>query len=365
MIRLQAVSKNYGDMEAVKNLDFTVEEGELCCLIGPSGCGKSTALKMINRMVEPTSGTITIGGRDIREMVPERLRRGIGYVIQSIGLFPHMTVKDNILVVPRLLKWQEAAADDRAAELLELFELPPGQFSKKYPGELSGGQAQRVGVARALAADPKILLMDEPFGALDPINREHLQNQFLAIQRELRKTIVFVTHDIDEAVRLGSKVALLRQGRLIQYTTPEQLLSSPADSFVKQFVGLDRALKRLSRLSTQDFLRPAAVVTLAVSPDELRRKFQSLEESQCARYLWVTDEDRRLIGWIDGANGGDGMSMEEGLVKIDPVEMSVKESYSLKHALSMFVQQGVVCLPVVDERHSLRGEIRLADVLQS
>ncbi len=364
MIRLQAVCKNYGTLEAVKNLEFTVDEGELCCLIGPSGCGKSTALKMINRMVEPTSGTITVGGRDIRKMVPDQLRRGIGYVIQSIGLFPHMTVKDNILVVPRLLKWEEGKAAARATELLELFELPPAQFSEKYPGELSGGQAQRVGVARALAADPKILLMDEPFGALDPINREHLQNQFLAIQRELKKTIVFVTHDIDEAVRLGSKVALLKQGRLIQYATPEQLLSSPADGFVKKFVGLDRALKRLSRLSTRDFLRPAAAVTMTISPEELGRQFRQLEESQCARYLWVIDENRRLLGWIDAANGG-GMSLEEGLVEFDETEMTVKENYSLKHALSMFVQQGVVCLPVIDEQRLLRGEIRLADVLQS
>ncbi len=365
MIRLQAVSKSYGTHQAVTNLDLTVDEGELCCLIGPSGCGKSTALKMINRMVEPTSGVITIGGRNVREMVPEQLRRGIGYVIQSIGLFPHMTVRDNILVVPRLLNWEDGKAAARAAELLDLFELSPAQFGGKYPGELSGGQAQRVGVARALAADPKILLMDEPFGALDPINREHLQNQFMAIQRELRKTIVFVTHDIDEAVRLGSKVALLRQGQLVQYTTPEQLLSSPADNFVKKFVGLDRALKRLSSLSTQDFLRPAAAVTLSISPEELRRQFRLLEESQCARYLWVIDENRRLLGWIDATDGGSGVTLKEGLVEVDPAEMTVKENYSLKHALSMFVQQGVVCLPVVDDQRALCGEIRLADVLQS
>ncbi|MBM9603953.1 ATP-binding cassette domain-containing protein [Desulfopila inferna] len=366
MITLDNVSKRYDNFYAVRDLSFSVEEGELCCLIGPSGCGKSTALKMINRMVEPSNGAITIKGRDIRKVPAEKLRRNIGYVIQSIGLFPHMTVMENILVVPRLLKWGESQCARRGNDLLELLELDPREYAGKYPAELSGGQAQRIGVARALAADPEILLMDEPFGALDPINREHLQNQFLTIQKELRKTIVFVTHDIDEAVRLGTKVALLREGRLVQYAPPEQILSSPVNTFVKKFVGLDRALKRLSRFSTGDFIHPAHSVTRQVKPEALVAQFRHMEENQCARYLWVTEEDGRLVGWIDGyKRTGYSFKIEDDLVEVDLSEVSVRGNYSLKQTLSMFVQQGVVCLPVVDEQYKLQGEIRLVDVLES
>ncbi|KJS02536.1 MAG: glycine/betaine ABC transporter ATPase [Desulfobulbaceae bacterium BRH_c16a] len=366
MITLGNVSKRYGKTWAARNLSFTVEEGELCCLIGPSGCGKSTTLKMINRMIEPSSGTITVAGTDVQDVPAERLRRSMGYVIQSIGLFPHMTVLDNIRVVPRLLHWDDTRSKKRARELLELLELAPDTFGGKYPVELSGGQAQRVGVARALAADPQILLMDEPFGALDPISRENLQNQFLAIQKELHKTIVFVTHDIDEAVRLGSKVALLKEGSLVQYAAPEQLLSSPANAFVKKFVGLDRALKRLSRLLAVDFLHPANSVERRVAPELLEAEFRRLEGSDCARYLWVTDEHKRLVGWLDGnIKTGSKVNMFEDLVEIDLADMSVRPDSSLKQALAMFVQQSVVCLPVVDDERRLQGEIRLADVLES
>jgi osmoprotectant transport system ATP-binding protein len=365
VIRLEGVGKRYGELHAVQELSLTVERGELCCLIGPSGCGKSTTLKMINRMVEPTTGRIFVDGRDVSGVPPDELRRGMGYVIQSIGLFPHMTVSENVRVVPRLLGWKEERSERRAMELLELLELPPEEFAAKYPRELSGGQAQRVGVARALAADPDILLMDEPFGALDPINREHLQNRFLAIQKDLGKTVVFVTHDIDEAVRLGSKVGLLRDGRLEQYASPETLLSAPANPFVKKFVGLDRALKRLSRLSARDFVRPAGSVLRSASPEDLEAGFRRMQESDCPRYLWVTDGDRRLLGWIDGRNAAREASMEEDMVEIDPADMSVRADYSLKQALSMFVQQGVACLPVVDGDRRLQGEIRLTDLLDS
>lgn len=366
MIKFDKVFKQYGQLTAISELCFTIKEGELCCLIGPSGCGKSTALKMINRMIEPTSGTITVNGRDVREMDAVKLRRSIGYVIQSIGLFPHMTVLDNILTVPRLLGWDDAVSSRRGRDLLELFSLKPDDYAGKYPAELSGGQAQRVGVARALAADPKILLMDEPFGALDPINREHLQNQFLAIQKELRKTIVFVTHDIDEAVRLGSKVALLRNGRLVQYATPEKLLSEPDNTFVKKFVGMDRALKRLSRLPTMNFIQPARSVKNNISSEDLAAEFRRMVETDNARYLWVTDEYGRLVGWIDGhSTTGKSMRIEDDLVEFNLAEMSVRADYSLKQALSMFVQQSVACLPVVDDQYKLEGEIRLADILES
>ncbi|MFO7931682.1 MAG: ABC transporter ATP-binding protein [Thermodesulfobacteriota bacterium] len=366
MIALENIDKVFGGGFAVRNLNLTIEQGEFCCLIGPSGCGKSTTLKMINRMVEPSRGRITVKGRDIRSIRAEKLRRSMGYVIQSIGLFPHMTVMDNIKVVPRLLGWDAQKITARARDLLDRLGLAPDDYASKKPAQLSGGEAQRVGVARALAADPDILLMDEPFGALDPISRENLQNQFLDIQNELHKTVVFVTHDIDEAVRLGSKIALLRDGALVQYSTPDTLLSSPADSFVKKFVGLDRALKRLSRLSARDFVHPAMFVQRQASSDTVEREFKRMENRDCARYLWVTESDGRLTGWIDGTTmHGAETSLDRDLVSIDPADFSVFAHSSLKQALSLFVQQGVVCLPVVDQEYRIQGEIRLADVLQS
>lgn len=365
MIQLQGVGKRYGGEWAVRNLDLTIERGELCCLIGPSGCGKSTTLKMINRMVEASAGSITVDGRDVRSMKQEELRRGIGYVIQSIGLFPHMTVEDNIAVVPHLMGWDKDHTRTRSMELLELLGLAPDEYAHKYPRELSGGQAQRVGVARALAGDPDILLMDEPFGALDPITREHLQGQFAAIQHELQKTVVFVTHDIDEAVRLGNRVALMRDGKLVQVDNPETLLSEPKNSFVKKFVGLDRALKRLSRLRVQDFVRPAESVRDTVSATELNDRFQSMQGGDCARYMWVTNEQGGLLGWIDSKSVDGLVSVRDDMVRVDPEEMAVQGDFSLKQALSLFVQQGVVCLPVLDARGRFNGEVRLADVLES
>ncbi len=366
MIVLENIDKSFGDFFAVRSLNLTVDQGDFCCLIGPSGCGKSTTLKMINRMIEPSNGRITVKGKDIRSLQPEKLRRSMGYVIQSIGLFPHMTVKENIKVVPRLLGWDDAKASKRALDLLDLLGLAPHEYASKKPAQLSGGEAQRVGVARALAADPDILLMDEPFGALDPISRENLQNQFLDIQSELNKTVVFVTHDIDEAVRLGTKVALLRDGTLVQYAPPEVILSSPADSFVKKFVGLDRALKRLSRLRTTDFVHPAPWVDREAPQEVVEKKLEEMEQSDCSRYLWVTESKGRLLGWIDGNTMTEEKPcMDRDLVCIDPADFSVFTNFSLKQALSMFVQQGVVCLPVVDQEYKIRGEIRLVDVLQS
>ncbi len=364
MIKLEGVGRRYADHWAVRELDLEIHRGELCCLIGPSGCGKSTILKMINRMVEPSAGTITVDGRDVRSMKPEALRLSMGYVIQSIGLFPHMSVAENVAVVPRLLGWDASRIRKRCLELLELFGLA-GDYAGKYPSELSGGQAQRVGVARALAGDPDILLMDEPFGALDPITRERLQAQFAAIQKELHKTVVFVTHDIDEAVRLGERVALMRDGRLVQADAPETLLSEPRDGFVKRFVGLDRALKRLSRLEVADFVSPAGSVEESTSSEDLQARFQSMEGTDCARYVWVTDAAGGLRGWIDAQTVEGDVSVQEDMIAVDPEDMAVRADFSLKQALSMFVQQGVVCLPVLDDRGRLQGEVRLADVLES
>ncbi|AEB47637.1 MULTISPECIES: ABC transporter ATP-binding protein [Micromonospora] len=246
-ITLDGIGKRYPDgTEAVRDLSLHVDAGELVVLIGPSGCGKSTVLRMINRLIEPTSGRIMLGDADVTRTDPVRLRRQIGYVIQNVGLFPHQTVAANVATVPRLLGWSKDRARRRVDELLELVGLDPTQFGRRYPHELSGGQRQRVGVARALAADPVVLLMDEPFSAVDPIVRTRLQEEFLRLQAEVRKTIVLVTHDLDEAVRLGDRIAVLSEGgRLEQYDTPATLLGAPATPFVREFVGADRGIRRL------------------------------------------------------------------------------------------------------------------------
>ncbi|GHJ58596.1 proline/glycine betaine ABC transporter ATP-binding protein [Nocardioides sp. OK12] len=248
MIRLSGVGKRYDDgTVAVQDLDLEVREGEMVVLVGPSGCGKSTTLKMINRLIEPSTGTIEIDGQDVTTADPVRLRRGIGYVIQQIGLFPHQRIVTNVMTVPLLYGESKATARARAVELLELVGLDPERYADRFPHQLSGGQRQRVGVARALAADPPVLLMDEPFGAVDPIVRVRLQEEFLRLQRELGKTVVMVTHDIDEAVKMGDRVAVFAEGgRLAQYGTPAELLGGPADEFVADFVGSEKSLRRLS-----------------------------------------------------------------------------------------------------------------------
>ncbi|GGR12217.1 ABC transporter ATP-binding protein [Streptomyces roseolus] len=247
MIRFEQVTKRYPDgTTAVDDLSFEVAEGELVTLVGPSGCGKTTTMMMVNRLVEPTAGRVLVDGHDIAGVDPVALRRKIGYVIQQVGLFPHRTVLDNTATVPALLGWKKTAARARAAELLELVGLDPAVHGSRYPAQLSGGQRQRVGVARALAADPPVLLMDEPFGAVDPVVRERLQNEFLALQATVRKTVLLVTHDIEEAVRMGDRMAVYGQGRIEQFDTPATVLASPATPYVADFVGGDRALKRLA-----------------------------------------------------------------------------------------------------------------------
>jgi len=249
MIEFRGVTKTYPGSErpAVANLSFEVPEGEICVLVGPSGCGKTTTMRMINRLIEPTEGEILIGGEPNTRISGTELRRKIGYAIQQIGLFPHRTIAENVGTVPSLLEWDRERIRRRVDELLELVGLDPAGFRDRYPAELSGGQQQRVGVARALAADPPIMLMDEPFGAVDPITRERLQDEFLKIQQDIKKTIVFVTHDIDEAIKLGDRIAILKEGgTLAQYDSPENILTSPASEFVASFVGADRVLKRLS-----------------------------------------------------------------------------------------------------------------------
>jgi osmoprotectant transport system ATP-binding protein len=248
-LEFRGVSKRYPGQLAVDQLSFTVPAGRICVLVGPSGSGKTTSLKMVNRLIEPSDGSILIDGQDVLREEPTALRRRIGYVIQQVGLFPHQTIAENVGTVPRLLGWPKERIDERTAELLALVGLDPSRFARRYPAQLSGGERQRVGVARALAAEPPVMLMDEPFGAVDPIVRDRLQNEFLRIQRDQGTTVLFVTHDVDEAIKLGDRVAVMRSGRLVQYAPPGELLAHPADDFVAEFVGSDRGLKRLALLT--------------------------------------------------------------------------------------------------------------------
>lgn len=290
MIRLDRVSKQYADgTVAVHELTLEVRPGEVCVLVGPSGCGKTTTMRMVNRLVEPSSGRIHVGGQDVTDVDPVQLRRQIGYVIQQVGLFPHLTVRRNVATVPELLGWTKARTAARVDDLLELVGLDPSLHGDRYPHQLSGGQRQRVGVARALAADPPVLLMDEPFGAVDPIARDRLQDEFMRLQEAVRKTVVFVTHDVDEAVRLGDRIAVMREGGwLEQYAAPEQLLAEPASDFVASFVGSDRTIKRLAVTSIGlDSLEPVGVEDVA-SPEvpadaTLRDSLAVLLESSTGR----------------------------------------------------------------------------------
>lgn len=296
MIRFEQVTKRYADgTTAVDRLSFEVAEGELVTLVGPSGCGKTTTMKMVNRLIEPTEGRIFLDGDDISAIDPVRLRRRIGYVIQQVGLFPHKTILENTATVPHLLGWKRGKARERAAELLDLVGLDPSVHGDRYPEQLSGGQRQRVGVARALAADPPVLLMDEPFGAVDPVVRERLQNEFLRLQAQVRKTVLFVTHDIEEAVRLGDRIAVYGQGRIEQFDSPATVLGAPATPYVADFVGADRGLKRLSvtPVEESDLDRPPVVHLddpLAEATERLR--------AEGARWAVVLDGDDQLHGWI-------------------------------------------------------------------
>ncbi len=319
MIHFERVGKVYrGQAQpAVSDLTFTVPEGSICVLIGPSGCGKTTILKMVNRLIEPTSGVIFVGDRSILEADPVELRRGIGYVIQQIGLFPHMTILENIATVPRLLGWDEARTARRVDDLLVLTGMDPEAYRDRYPHELSGGQAQRIGVARALAADPPVMLMDEPFGAIDPITRERLQDEFLKVQRQIRKTIVFVTHDIDEAIKMGDALCILRDGQVVQFGTPDEILAHPAGEFVATFVGAGRTLKRL------DLVRVETVM---------------------AR---VADGQSVLMG------GTPAVSRRGPVVRSDA---------SLTEALSVMLEENVVDVSIIDEHGRTVGRLGLDDI---
>jgi osmoprotectant transport system ATP-binding protein len=343
MIELDRVTKRYSaDSVAVAELSFTVPDGELCVLVGPSGCGKTTTLRMINRLIEPSGGRILIDGTDVLKIDPVQLRRSIGYVIQQGGLFPHRRVADNVATVPRLLGWDRGRVDARVKELLELVELDPAQYGKRFPHELSGGERQRVGVARALGGDPPVLLMDEPFGAVDPITRQRLQQQFINLQAELKKTIVFVTHDIEEATKLGDRIAVLSKGGVLeQYDTPSEVLGRPATAFVADFVGADRGVRRLAvtAIEADDLFHPPKV-----RADQSMLDVRAEVGGADSRWAVVVDERTHLKGWVDLDPSLAG-SVEDNLV---PFEVQVPVGTSLRAAFGEMLQHDVRWIPVVD-----------------
>lgn len=300
MIELVELTKRFPGAAhpAVDRLTLTIPEGDVCVLIGPSGCGKTTTMRIVNRMIEPDSGTVMVAGRNIMREDPVALRRSIGYVIQQIGLFPHWSIGDNIATVPRLLGWDTARIAARVDELLALVGMDPATYRDRYPRELSGGQKQRVGVARALAADPSVMLMDEPFGAIDPITRGRLQDEFLRILRNLRKTIVFVTHDMDEAIRMGDRIAIMKDGALVQYGTPEAILAAPVDAFVGAFVGADRALKRLALTDAKSAMEAAAqsAPAQAIAPETNLKDALAVMLSAGTNALAVVDACGKRMG---------------------------------------------------------------------
>jgi len=354
MIRFDGVSKRFPDgTTAVDDLSFEAPTGQITVLVGPSGCGKTTSLRMINRMIEPTGGHIWIDDRDTATMDPAQLRLGIGYVIQHAGLFPHRTVAANVATVPLLLGWDRAKARKRAIELLERVGLP-GAFADRYPSQLSGGQVQRVGVARALAADPPVMLMDEPFSAVDPIVREQLQDEFLRLQHELGKTIVFVTHDIDEAIKLGDRVAVLRVGgHLAQLADPARLLSHPVDDFVADFVGRDRGYRALTFQQTPPLpVRPEPTVCLGATRQEA---------TAAARDGWllVVDEQQHPLGWVEPGRL-DGTVTSEALHRGGTLARAHGPlRHALDAALSSPSRRGVL----VDDEGALLGTVRAHEVL--
>lgn len=361
MIKLENVTKTYPGMTdpAVRDISFEVPEGETCVLIGPSGCGKTTTLKMVNRLIEPTGGRIFVAGENVLYQDPVELRRYIGYVIQQIGLFPHMTIRDNIAVVPNMLGWDKARIDQRVDELIDMVGMDPAHFRNRYPRELSGGQRQRIGVARALAADPPVMLMDEPFGAIDPINRENLQNEFLRLQRRIKKTIMFVTHDINEAIKMGTRICILHIGGTVaQYGPPDEILSNPTSEFVADFVGADRGLKRLNLVRAETVMETDYVQ--AYGPDKTDEIAANLQAAG-KRTAWVLDEADRLMGYVtlDEASSKPDARADSIMRKMPTV---TEPEATLKDAFSEMLTYDLMTLPVLDEEEHLLGIVRVGTI---
>ncbi|AUV01130.1 osmoprotectant ABC transporter ATP-binding protein OsmV [Escherichia coli] len=360
----QFTQKNGQTVKAVDNINLHVPQGEMCVLLGPSGCGKTTTLKMINRLIMPSSGKILVNDHDTSEMDIVSLRRNLGYVIQQIGLFPNMTIEENITVVPRMLGWDKTRCKSRAEELMAMVALDAKKFLHRYPREMSGGQQQRIGVIRALAADPPVLLMDEPFGAVDPINREVIQNQFLEMQRTLKKTVMLVSHDIDEALKLGDRIAVFRQGRIVQCASPDELLAKPANEFVGSFVGQDRTLKRLLLVSAGDVTDQQP--TLTVRESTAAQEAFAIMDDNDIRAITVVDGDGKPLGFVKRREARGAQGDCAGL--LHPFRITGKAEDNLRVVLSKLYESNTSWMPIVDEAGRYNGEISqdyIADYLSS
>ncbi|GIN06934.1 glycine betaine/carnitine/choline transport ATP-binding protein OpuCA [Shouchella clausii] len=359
------VTKRYGaGRPAVDNLNLKINKGEFVCFIGPSGCGKTTTMKMVNRLHEATEGQIIVNGKDIRKQDPVELRRSIGYVIQQIGLMPHMTVKENIVLVGTLLKWPKSKKDERAKELIKLVNLPES-YLDKYPHELSGGQQQRIGVLRALAADPPLILMDEPFGALDPITRDSLQEEFKKLQKDLDKTIVFVTHDMDEALKLADRIVIMKDGKIIQTGTPDEIMRSPANAFVEDFIGKDRLIQGRADVTTVEQVMNKHAVT--VDENETLRNAISLMRDKRVDSLLAVNQDNVLTGYID-VEMIDSFYKKALTVKeaMETDVFTVQEHSLLRDTIHKMLRRGAKYVPVVNDQHQVAGIVTrtsLADIV--
>ncbi|MEK5102981.1 betaine/proline/choline family ABC transporter ATP-binding protein [Cytobacillus sp. FSL M8-0252] len=354
MLKFEHVSKKYkGGKTAVSNLNLEFKKGEFIVFIGPSGCGKTTTMKMINRLIEPTEGKIFINDEDIMEKDPVKLRREIGYVIQQIGLFPHMTIQENISLVLKLLKWPEEKRKSRAEELLSLVDMTP-DYLERYPHELSGGQQQRIGVLRALAADQPLILMDEPFGALDPITRDALQDEFKNLQKKLDKTIVFVTHDMDEALKLADRIVILRDGQLVQCGTPDEILREPADEFVEEFIGKERLVQAKPNITTVEQIMNAHPVT--ITSDEQLSNAITVMKTNRVDSLLVIDQEGVLEGYIDVEAIDQNRKKAKDVADIlIPDTFSVYKDALVRDTIRQILKKGLKYVPVVDEQRHLVG----------
>lgn len=364
MLKFENVSKVYnGGFTAVNSVNLEVSEGEFLVLIGPSGSGKSTTMKMINRMIPHTSGLITINGKDITKLNAAELRRNIGYVIQQIGLFPHYTIEKNIAIVPELKGWDKEKIKERVKELLNMVGLDPEVFSTRYPKELSGGQQQRVGVARALASNPSIILMDEPFGALDPITREQLQEELISLHKKLKKTFVFVTHDMDEALKLGDRIAIMRDGQLLQLDTPEKILHEPASGFVEEFIGKHRIIQNPDLMSVTDVMTERVVTSL---PHHSPEKALSIMRQRKTTALVIVDEDHSLLGIVSAYDLLKGMGSIKTIEEIMQAPQSVLfDSATAKDAIINMEDAPFGIIPVINESRKVKGLVTRGTLLSA
>ena len=365
MIRFENISKTYEHGHKVTDdINLHIKEGEILVMIGPSGCGKTTTMKMINRLVEPTTGKIFIKGEDISKLNPVELRRNIGYVIQHVGLLPHMTIAENVALVPKLKKWEKSTYVSRVAELLHMVNLDPEVYGNRYPNELSGGQQQRIGVIRAMAADPPIILMDEPFSALDPISREQLQDELVRLQETISKTIVFVTHDIDEAIKIANRICIIKDGKIVQVDTPEKILRHPANEFVKDFIGE----KRLEKADILPSIQEIMITPVVARPSKGLAEAIVLMRKKKVDTLLIVDKKQKLLGKVSVWDIHSNFQKEDIVLQdlLKPVMDKITVSQSLEEALQIISKNNVAYLPVISEDNELLGVITrssLVDVM--